>query len=338
MFKLELSYYQIFKRIAIFIVIVVSLKIIIFHLTPFFLAAVVALILEKPVVLLSKKMPRLLAVLIVLSIFILIMITLAIILSSNLISELIELGRLLPRYREQIISGIEELIQRQEDFFEVIPDEIANIISQNINMIYQRGNILLSQMVNRILNLTFNIPWIFIFIIFTILGSFYMSKDRNKLLSYFSQKIDLTDKEKIKLLKDFSTYIKVQLIIITNTTIWVGVTLSLIDFPYAIILALAAGILDLIPVVGPGGILWPLIALHLFINPSYSFILFVVYVLVVGFRPFLEAKILGTNIGVHPLVLLLGLFVGLNLLGFQGIILAPLSIIVFKVLLIAELV
>jgi len=337
MFKLELSYYQIFKRIAIFIIIVISLKIIIFHLTPFFLAALVAIILEKPVSLLARKMPRLLAVLIVLSIFLLILITLAIILSSNLISELIELGRLLPRYREQITGGIEELIQRQEDFFEVIPDEIARIISQNINVIYQRGNVLLSEMVNRILNLTFNIPWIFIFIIFTILGSFYMSKDREKLLSYFSQKIDLTDKEKIKLLRDFSTYVKVQLIIITNTTIWVGVTLALIDFPYAIILALAAGILDLIPVVGPGGILWPLIGLHLFINPFYSLILFVVYVLVVGFRPFLEARILSTNIGVHPLILLLGLFVGLNLLGFQGIILAPLSIIVFKVLLIAEL-
>ena len=266
------------------------------------------------------------------------MLLLLLIITSNLIGELMELARLLPRYSDQIIEGINELIQRQEDFYEIVPDEIALIISQNIDVIFQRLNIMFSQALNRILDLTFNIPMIFIFVIFTILSTFYMGKDKDKLLSYLSGKISLEEREKAKLLKDFTAYIRVQLIIITNTTLWVWLTLRFMGVSYALLLGLLAGILDLIPVVGPGGILWPLMAIHLLINPLYSLILLIVYIIVQSFRPFLEARVLATNIGVHPLILLLGLFLGLSLYGFKGIILAPLSIIVFKVLILADLI
>jgi len=338
MFKLELSYTDILKRVAVFIVIALSLNIIIFQLTPFLLAALIAIILERPVALLAKKIPRLSAVLIVLTVFLFLMLLLLLIITSNLIGELMELARLLPRYSDQIIEGINELIQRQEDFYEIVPDEIALIISQNIDVIFQRLNIMFSQALNRILDLTFNIPMIFIFVIFTILSTFYMGKDKDKLLSYLSGKISLEEREKAKLLKDFTAYIRVQLIIITNTTLWVWLTLRFMGVPYALLLGLLAGILDLIPVVGPGGILWPLMAIHLLINPLYSLILLIVYIIVQSFRPFLEARVLATNIGVHPLILLLGLFLGLSLYGFKGIILAPLSIIVFKVLILADLI
>jgi len=337
MFKLELSYTDILKRVAVFIVIALSLNIIIFQLTPFLLAALIAIILERPVALLAKKIPRLSAVLIVLTVFLFLMLLLLLIITSNLIGELMELARLLPSYSDQIIEGINELIQRQEDFYEIVPDEIALIISQNIDVIFQRLNIMFSQALNRILDLTFNIPMIFIFVIFTILSTFYMGKDKDKLLSY-SGKISLEEREKAKLLKDFTAYIRVQLIIITNTTLWVWLTLRFMGVPYALLLGLLAGILDLIPVVGPGGILWPLMAIHLLINPLYSLILLIVYIIVQSFRPFLEARVLATNIGVHPLILLLGLFLGLSLYGFKGIILAPLSIIVFKVLILADLI
>ena len=338
MFKLELSYTDILKRIAVFIVIALSLNIIIFELTPFLLAALIAIILERPVALLAKKIPRLPAVLIVLSFFLLLILLLFLIISSNLIGELMELARLLPRYSDQIIEGINELVQRQEDFYEIVPDEIAEVISQNIDMVFQRLNNMFSQVLDRFLDFTFNIPMIFIFVIFTILATFYMSKDKDKLLNYLSGKVNLEEREKAKLLKDFTAYIRVQLMVITNTTLWVWLTLRFMGIPYALLLGLLAGILDLLPVVGPGGILWPLMALNLLINPLYSLILLIVYFIVQSFRPFLEARVLATNIGVHPLILLLGLFLGWSLYGFKGIILAPLSIIVFKVLILADLI
>ncbi len=336
MLKLKISYAKLLKRIAVFMLIVLALKVFIFHLTPFFLAFLAAMIMEKPVNILSRYMPRLIAVFIALSIFLLIVAGIIILLVSNIISEMIELARFLPEYWEIISEQIESLVAQQEEFFEVIPDEVASLIEQNFYMIYQRGERLLSQTVNRFLGFTFNIPAIVIFIIFTIFSTFFISRDKEDLFKAISSRVDISDQNKLKMIKDFSTYVRVQLLIITHTTIWVAVVLSLMDFPYAIILAIAAGVLDLIPVVGPGGILIPLSLLHIFINPLYTIILLAVYLIVTSFRPFLESNMLARSIGVHPLILLLGLYVGLTVMGFQGIILAPLSIIIFKVLLVAD--
>lgn len=334
---LNISYQKILKRVLVFLSVVLFFYIVIFKLTPFFLAFLVVLIMEKPVSFLSQYMPRLLSVIIVLTVILIILTLVTFVVSSNIISELMELGRVLPQYREQITDSFDNLIQRQEEVYEVIPDEISSLLRQNINVIYQRGDQILSEMVNRIVNFTINIPGIIIFIIFTVFASFYISRDKDQIFDYISEKFNLSQKDKLKLVNDFSTYIRIQLLIITNTTIWVGVILSLIEFPYAILLAIAAGVLDLIPLIGPGIILWPLIIFHYFVNPLYALILIIVYIIVMGFRPFLEANILGTNIGVHPVILLLGLYAGLNIMGFQGVILAPLSIITFKVLLVADI-
>ena len=334
---LNISYQKIFKRVIIFLIVVFFFYTVIFKLTPFFLAFLMVLIMEKPVSFLSHHMPRLPSVIIVLTVILIILTLVVFVVSSNIISELIELGRVLPQYREQITDSFDSLIQRQEEVFEVVPDEISDLLRQNINVIYQRGDQVLSQFVNRAVNFTFNIPSIFIFIIFTVFSSFYISRDKAKIFNYISSKFNLTDQDKMKLVNDFSTYVRVQLFIITNTTIWVGVILTLIEFPYAILLAITAGILDLIPIIGPGVIILPLIAYHVYVNPLYAIILFIVYIIVIGFRPFLESNILGTNIGVHPIILLLGLYVGLNIMGFQGVILAPLSIITFKGLLVADI-
>ncbi|MFN2362880.1 MAG: AI-2E family transporter [Halarsenatibacteraceae bacterium] len=334
---LNISYQKIIKRVIVFSIVVLFFYIIIFKLTPFFLAFLMVLVMEKPVSFLSRYMPRLPSVIIVLTIILIILTLAAFIVSSNIISELIALGKVLPQYREQITDAFDGLIQRQEEVFEVIPDEISSLLRQNINVIYQRGDQVLSQIVNRAVNFTFNIPGILIFIIFTVFSSFYISRDKAEIFNYISGRFNLTDQDKMKLVNDFSTYVRVQLFIITNTTIWVGVILTLIEFPYAILLAIAAGILDLIPIIGPGVIILPLIVYHVYLNPLYAVILFIVYIIVIGFRPFLEANILGTNIGVHPVILLLGLYAGLNLMGFQGVILAPLTIITFKGLLVADI-
>ncbi len=336
MFKLNISYKTLIMRIIAFLIIVAALKIFIFHLTPFFLAFLAALILEKPVSLLSKKMPRIVAVLISLSLFLIIVISIIMLLASSIISELIELARLLPEYRDAISMQLENLIQQQEEFFEVIPDEVASLLEQNFYLVYQRGERILSQTMNRILNITFNLPGIIIFIIFTIFSTFFISRDKEYIFSSISEKVDISDENKLKMVSDFSTYVRVQFFIIIHTTVWVAVVLNLLDFPYAFLLAIAAGVLELIPVVGPGGILIPLFLLNLFLEPLHSLILIIAYMIISGFRPFLESNLLAKSIGVHPLILLLGLYVGLTFMGFQGIILAPLSIITFKVLMVAD--
>src|SRR6056297_468063 len=320
--------------VSVFIIIVFSLKIFIFTLTPFFLALIITLIIDKPVCLLSRKIPRNIAVLFMILVVITIMILLSVVLITNTVYELIYLSKYLPQYRDQIVDYVDEFLLRQQELFDRMPDIVSNVLSRILDNIYQRGEDLVSNTINWSLNLTLYVPGFIIILLFTIITTFFLSKDKKLIIKYIKSKNKIAQVLESSIVKDIFSYLKVQLLIISNTTILTGITFSLLNYPYVILIAFLCGILDMIPVIGPGALLWPLIAYNIIAGSARTAaIIFVLYLILVSARPFLESKVLGKNIGVHPIVLLFGIYVGLMTLGLQGIIIAPLSIIIFKALL-----
>ncbi len=336
MFALDISYKKLALRVAVFFLIVVVLNVFIFHLTPFFLALLTALIINRPVNYLARYLPRTIAVLITLAVFLLIIFFILFLLVSNIISEIFSLMQFLPEYRGLISGEIETFIQQQEEFLEIFPEEGIAFFENIFEILYQRAEELLSRLVRTIVEIPGYLPGVIIAIIFYVISSFFITRDKERIFGAISRRLDISDTNKLKMVKDLSTYVKVQLIIIVHSTFWVGISLIVLDFPYAIILAIAAGVLELIPVLGPGGIIIPVSLISLLINPFHSLIYLVVYGVISFFRPFAEANFLARGIGVHPLILIFGLFSGLTFMGVQGIILAPMSIIIFKVLMEAE--
>jgi sporulation integral membrane protein YtvI len=318
----------------VFLSIVFSLKIFIFTLTPFFLALLLTVIIDKPVCVLSKKIPRNIAVLIMILIVITIMILLSIFIITNTVYELTYLSRYLPEYRDQMVKFIDDLLLKQQELFDRMPDIVSNVLRRILDNIYRRGEGFVSDTINWSLNLTLYIPGFIIISLFTIITTFFLSKDKKLILKYIKSKEKIAKVFESSIVKDIFSYLKVQLLIITNTTILTGITFSLLNYPYVILIAFLCGILDMIPVIGPGALLWPLILYNILTGSARTAaIIFILYLILVSARPFLESKVLGKNIGVHPIVLLFGIYVGLITFGLQGIIIAPLSIITFKALL-----
>lgn len=317
--------------ILLFLGIVLSLKIFIFTLTPFFLALIISLIIDKPVGWLSKKIPRNLAVLIMILIVITVLILISFLVITNTAYELIYLSRYLPEYRDEIVESIDELLLKQEELFERMPDMVTSILTQILDNIYQRGESFVFSMIDWSLNLTFYIPSFIVTLLFTIITTFFISKDKKIIVDYLKSKQKIREVLESNIVTDIFSYLKVQLLIISNTTILTGITFSILNYPYVILIAIISGILDVIPVIGPGIILWPLIVYNILMsNVQKAVILFILYVILISARYLFESKILGKNIGVHPVLLLLGIYIGLQTMGIQGIILAPLSIIFFK--------
>lgn len=319
--------------IIVFLSIVFSLKIFIFTLTPFFLALLLTFVIDKPVNILSKKIPRNIAVLIMILIVITILILISILLITNTVYELIYLSRYLPEYRDQIVEFTDDLLLKQQELFDRMPDIVSNVLSRILDNIYRRGEAFVSNTINWSLNLTLYIPGFIIVLLFTIITTFFVSKDKELILKYIKSKDRIAQVLESSIVKDIFSYLKVQLLIISNTTVLTGITFSLLNYPYVILIAFLCGILDMIPVIGPGALLWPLIIYNILTGSvRTAIIIFVLYLILVSARPFLESKVLGKNIGVHPVLLLFGIYVGLITLGLEGIIIAPLSIITFKAL------
>ena len=97
------------------------------------------------------------------------------------------------------------------------------------------------------------------------------------------------------------------------------------------IIALLIAIFDILPVLGTGGILLPWTVILLVMkNYPMGIGMFALYIIITIIRNTLEPKIVGKQIGLHPLATMISLYVGLKLMGFWGMLIFPTSLAIIS--------
>ena len=99
----------------------------------------------------------------------------------------------------------------------------------------------------------------------------------------------------------------------------------------AVLLAAIISIIDILPVLGTGAVVIPWALICLFTGNIWKALgLIVMYIIITIIRNFLEPKVIGNQVGLHPLITLLSMFCGLKLLGAVGLFGFPLTLIVLN--------
>ncbi len=100
--------------------------------------------------------------------------------------------------------------------------------------------------------------------------------------------------------------------------------------PYFLIWGVLIGVLDALPVLGVGMILIPWAVIWLLRGNYWLALGYLVLFLVADLvRQFLEPKILGKEIGIHPALTLVAVYGGFLLYGVAGFILGPITILIY---------
>ena len=112
------------------------------------------------------------------------------------------------------------------------------------------------------------------------------------------------------------------IMLITFGEIWVG--LMIIGVDSALAIAALIAIFDILPIVGSGMVLFPWAVVTLIIgNVPRGIGLLILWAVVIIVRNIIEPKIVGNNVGMHPLLTLFAMFAGNFIYGGIGIILLP---------------
>ncbi|WP_379139068.1 sporulation integral membrane protein YtvI [Paenibacillus sp. sgz500958] len=124
-------------------------------------------------------------------------------------------------------------------------------------------------------------------------------------------------------------YLRAQMILISITTAIVIAGLLLLGVKSAFALGLMIGCVDLLPYLGVGIVMIPW-ALYSYMTGNLTLAagLLVLFAVILVVRQVLEPKVLASSIGLEPLTLLIGMFVGLQLFGMLGLILGPVILVV----------
>ena len=134
-------------------------------------------------------------------------------------------------------------------------------------------------------------------------------------------------------LKALGGYVRAQLIIMSVVASISILGLTILNYPYQVLMGLIVALCDTMPMIGTGLIFWPWIIMSL-ISGDFGFAVGLLIINVVCFisRQLLEPKVLGQQIGLHPLIVLLGVYVGFKVFGIIGLFLGPVFMVVAKLI------
>lgn len=169
--------------------------------------------------------------------------------------------------------------------------------------------------------------------------AYFISRDKNFFSELLYKSIpqkwrSLTIQVKEEVIAAFISFIQVEIMLAVLTSFLTALVFGLLKIPGAIAYGFLAGILDFIPVVGPGLLYLPLVLIFcLFQNYQPAVWLMILYFLVLFLRQLGEAKLIGENLQVHPLVVIFLLYLGMKFLGLTGIMFAPIIIITLRAVL-----
>lgn len=312
------------------------------YIVPFILAFFFASLIEPIVKFIEKKIhiPRKIGT--VLSILLALgsIVALFAFLISRLINEIKNVYINISSNMENITNSFNNLIEQINGFFITLPVDITNIINQTVEQLPTKIQGLLEPIVDWLskvpIHFALNIPQVLVFFLVTILATYFMSSDKNTILSFLDGQIPSDWLKRTRgitnsLFFALFGWLRAQLIIMAITFSELLVGLLIIGVDNAFLIALIIALVDVLPVLGAGSVLVPWSIINLITgNTKLGLSTVLLYVIILFVRQLIEPKIVGKQIGVHPLFTLCGMYIGLKVMGVLGMFVGPLCIIIFK--------
>lgn len=179
-------------------------------------------------------------------------------------------------------------------------------------------------------------PKAMIFTLVSVISAFYFSMDLKKVNSQVLSVFPLKWQERGKRLKNLLLgttfkYLRAYLLIMLITFSLLFVGFSVLKIKYALILSALFALIDFLPVLGVGALLVPWGIFELIRgNFKLGIGLIVMYLVIAVVRQVTEPKIIGANFGIHPLLTLFSMYMGLSLFGVTGMVLGPVAAVTAK--------
>lgn len=311
---------------------------------PFVLALVFALLIKKPTEFLIKSFNiknsvASLITTIVFFTFIILVFSYAI---TNITQEAILLGKNTQIYIAKNSSNIYDSIDKLKKYYDNLDPYIVTAIEKNLSgFITKVSNITVSitgKLVSSLIGFLATIPYLIMVILFTLLTTYFFTKDivinQNRLLHIIpSNKSDKIINIYVEAKRMLGNYILSYLLIIGITFLETIIVFLVFKVKYVLILSIVCAIADILPILGIGTVYIPLAIFYFFFIKNYiaAFGILISYIIISIIRQIIEPKIVSSSLGIHPVAVLAALFIGLKANGFSGVIFCIFLVVFYNI-------
>ena len=168
-------------------------------------------------------------------------------------------------------------------------------------------------------------PTLIVNTVLTVVSSFYLAADyeniRDTILRYLPKTWGQTlVQARSKFHQSVGVYLRSYTIIFFMTWGELLLGLSILRVPHTLLISVLIAICDIMPILGTGTVLIPwFIIVAILGNYPLSVGLVVLYLVITIIRNTVEPKLVGHQIGLHPLLTLMSMIVGAHLFGILGL-------------------
>ncbi len=176
-------------------------------------------------------------------------------------------------------------------------------------------------------------------LLMTFVLTLYFLLDENGIKKFFISLLPIRQKTKIigmanKMGHKLGGWLRGQIVLALVVGLVVYIGLILLNMPYALTLAIVAGLFEIIPIIGPILAAIPAILVAFTISPTMALAITVFYILVQELEnKLLVPKIMQYAVGLNPITIIIIILIGAKLMGILGVLLAvPVAAVIYVLL------
>ena len=343
----DVSYWtRVGKRILYVIFILlglyIGLKLSIFYM-PFLVAFIISLMIEPAIKFIMNKagLTRRTSSIIIFTIVSIIIIGTLVWLIITLFAESSSLLQGLNDYFDKAYIQFQNLISTFNFDKIRLSKEILSVIENSTGDILKTISSWLRNALTGLLNVVTSLPSIAICIGISIVALYFICVDKIYILDQIEYHLPKVWVRKLKthltdLIQTLGGYLKAEATLILVSFVISLIGLYILEFTgfnvqYPLLMALAIGFVDALPILGSGTVMIPwaiLSAINGDINLGIAIIVLLIIMSIA--RQLLEPKLVSKNIGVHPIFTLIAMYTGFKVIGVIGLLLGPIVLIIFK--------
>lgn len=336
----------IINTIYIFLIILmgyVFLRYAVSLISPFIFAFLIAYFLRKPskAIALSTKLPRKVVSFFSVLIFYSTAGVLVALAGVKIISTVSKIILLIPAiYENQVGPFLMNTFEGIENTVYSIDPAIVEVLNEGfIQFVSSLGRNITNlslKLVGSLSGMASSLPAFLIRMLLMVISTFFIAIDIDSLSSFVQRQFSPKGNEIINTIKQYMVntlfvVIRSYIIIMSITFVELSIGFSFLGIPNPILIALLIAIFDILPVLGTGGIMVPWTIMTLIQrNFRLAIGLLAIYVFVTVIRNIVEPKIVGKQLGIHPVLTLMSMFVGGKLIGVLGLFGFPIILSLLK--------
>jgi predicted PurR-regulated permease PerM len=278
----------------------------------------------------KRRVPRIVAVLLLYLMVFALVVILSTLVVPSVSSDLSSLTSYLPKVTQQLSTSLDKVQSGAPKYFDFV-GEIQNILEVLTGYLQQFSQSALNLVISAF-------GGVFSFIAVVVI-SFYLAIQRKGIENflsavvperYDSYVIDLWNRVEVKV----GLWLQGQLLLALVVGLIIYVGLSLMGVKFALVFAILAMALEIVPVAGPVLAAIPAILMAFLQQPSLALWVLVFYVVVQQIESHvLVPVVLGKTTGLNPVVVILSILVGFKLAGIAGALLGvPVATIMVEIL------